>query len=306
MNNQLILLLDCPYICHRVYHAFGDALTFGDQPTAVVYGFLQEVIRLQAEFETDKIAFAFDFGLGKRKELLPTYKSSRAKAHEDDTEEEQQSRRNFYLQVRRLREQYLQQLGYRNVFALDGYEADDVLASVVKMSLKDDERAVIVSSDQDLWQCINANVSCYNPQTKALTDRKVFMSRWGIEPCLWANVKALAGCTGDDVPGIRGIGELTAAKWFQCKLKESSAAYKKINGTEGLETHNRNIRLVRLPFEGCQRFELRQDEVTAERWVELADRLGMKSLRDVAPGMPRGVKRPGEVVKKRSAVGFGF
>ena len=292
------LLIDAPYIAHRVYHAFGDSLTFDDQPTAVVYGFLQDVLRLQAEFDTDRIVFAFDHGRGKRRELLPTYKACREKAHENDTDEEKRSRQNFQLQVRRLREQYLHQLGFRNVFAQEGYEADDVIASVARNSLGDDGTAVIVSSDQDLWQCINANVSCYNPHTKQLTDVKVFTERWGIDPSIWSSVKALAGCSGDDVPGLKGIGELTAAKYYRGQLKPESAAHKKIVG-EGVDVYARNIKLVRLPFAGTEVFKLREDEVTAERWAELADRLGMKSLRDVAPGMPRGVR-------KKPSVGFGF
>lgn len=301
---SLVLLLDCPYLCHKAWHALGDSLTFDDQPTAAIYGFLQDVLRLQAEFDTKRIAFAFDAGLGPRLELLPTYKSSRQKAHENDTEEEQQSRKNFYLQIRRLREQYLSQAGFRNVLWQDGREADDVIASVCRCSLKDDDTAVIVSSDHDLWQCIDDRVSVWNPQTKQLLDRAAFLARWEIEPCLWSSVKALAGCTADDVPGLRGVGEVTAAKYYKGKLKHESAAFKKITG-EGIDVYNRNIKLVRLPFEGTERFELREDEATMEKWNELADRLGMRSLRDQAPGMPRGVRRSSDPVKKRT-VGFGF
>lgn len=299
------LLIDSSYIAHWVYHAFGDVLTFNEEPTAVVYGFLQKVLRIQAEFDTDQIAFAFDRGTGCRKQILPTYKDCRAKAHENDTEEEQQSRRNFYLQVRRLREQYLLQLGFRNVFSQEGYEADDIIASLAKSSIGEDGTAVIISSDQDLWQCINENVSCYNPYTKQLVDRKAFLAKWEIDPAIWSSVKALAGCSGDDVPGLRGIGELTAAKYYQGKLKPESAAYKKITG-EGVDVYARNIKLVRLPFEGTEVFKLQQDKVTAEKWNDLANRLGMKSLRDVASGMSRGVRRSGEIVKKRPLVGFGF
>jgi 5'-3' exonuclease len=138
-----------------------------------------------------------------------------------------------------------------------------------------------------------------------LIDRESFIRKWEIEPCLWASVKALAGCSSDDVPGLKGIGELTAAKWFQSKLKPESVAYRKIN-TEGIEVYNRNIKLVRLPFEGTEVFKLKPDEATMEKWNALADRLGMKSLKDQAPGMPKGIRRSGDPEPKRKQVGFGF
>lgn len=298
------LLLDCPYLAHRAYHALGDVLSFREEPTVVIYGIMRDISILMEEFLTDRVVFAFDFGYGKRQELLPTYKCSREKAHENDSEEEQQSRRAFRHQIRRLRELYLPKLGFRNVFSQEGYEADDVIASIVKRTLKEDDEAIIVGTDQDLWQLINPNVSCYNPKTRRIIDVDAFVKQWGIEPALWANVKALAGCTTDDVPGLRGVGEITAVKWFRGSLKPDSVIYRRIN-TEGMEVHNRNIKLVRLPFEGTERFALAKDEVTPERWQAVADKLGIQSLRDAIPGLPKGVKPRGEI-KHRNAVGFGF
>lgn len=300
------LLLDCNYLAHRSFHSLGDTLTFNETPTAVIYGFLRDVTILMEEFSTDRVVFAWDFGYGKRLELLPGYKSSRERSHQNDTEEEKQSRSNFQYQVRKLRELYLRNLGFRNVYFQEGYEADDIIASIVRNTLTPDDTAIIVSTDKDLWQLINVNVCCYNPHTRRLLDRDEFMKKWGIEPALWANVKALAGCATDDVPGIRGVGDLTAVKWFRSQLKPDSVAFRKING-EGIAIHNRNIKLVRLPFEGCEKFELVEDCVTPERWREVADRLGMQSLRDIVPGMPRGVRKAQSLgEKKKSSTGFGF
>lgn len=287
--NEPWLLLDCNFLCYRAYHAIGDRLTFMDEPTSVVYGFLKDAAALMDEFQTRRVVFAFDRGCGKRRQIDPEYKAGRDQAHADDTEEEQRERREFLFQVRRLRQLYLPKLGYRNVFSEEGYEADDVIASVVEWSLGEEDSAVIVSSDQDLWQLVRERVVCYNPRTRRVVDRDGFVAKWGIEPPLWAHVKALAGCPGDGVVGLRGIGEVTAAKWFRAVLKPTTEAYRKIN--EGLHVHNRNLPLVRLPFDGCPVFKLREDEVTPERWQELAERLGMRSLRDAVPGMPRGVKR---------------
>lgn len=305
MNSKPIIILDCQYMAHRAFHALGANLGFAGEPTAVIFGFLKDMATVLDEFQTERVVFAWDRGCGKRREIFPEYKAARQKAHEDATDEEKQARRDFLRQVQKLREIYISQLGYRNSFWQDGYEADDIIASVVRNSLGEDDQAVIVSSDQDLWQLINRQTSCYNPYKKTLLDRDQFMATYGIEPCLWANVKALAGCSTDGVPGIKGIGEVTAVKWFQSKLKPDSVAYRKINEF-GIDIHNRNIQLVRLPFAGVETFKLQPDETSHERWRTLADKLGMRSIRELAPGMPRGVARTGVERKVRTAVGFGF
>ena len=289
-----VLILDCNYVAHRMFHSMGEAM-YGE---AVIYGFLRDIAILQEEFNSGLIVFAWDVGYGKRRDLFPDYKANRRK--DEYTEEEQMAYKDLTTQMRKLREQYLRELGYRNVFFQDGYEADDIIGSVVLHSIKERE-AIIVSADQDLWQLLRVNVSCYNPVLKHLLTRDGFVSKWGIEPELWSHVKAIAGCRTDNIPGLTRIGEITAANWYRGKLKPASVAYKKIN-EDGIEVHNRNIRLTRLPFEGTETFKLKEDELSVDRWNELADRLDMESLKDFVPGVPRGVKQK----KKKRSVGFGF
>ena len=293
MNNP-VLIFDCPYMIYRSFYSVGEVL--GGEAT--IYGFLRDVAVLQEEFNSTQMVFTWDVGYGKRRDLFSDYKANRRK--DEYTEEEQETYKDVTTQMRKLREQYLRKLGYRNVFFQDGYEADDIIGSVVLHSIKERE-AIIVSADQDLWQLLRVNVSCYNPVTKKLLTRKLFMDKWGIEPELWSHVKAIAGCRTDNIPGLIGIGEVMAAKWYQGKLKPTSVAHKKISG-DGIEVHNRNIRLTRLPFEGTETFKLKEDELSVDRWNELADRLDMESLKDFVPGVPRGVKQK----KKKRSVGFGF
>lgn len=90
-------------------------------------------------------------------------------------------------------------------------------------------------------------------------------------------MKALAGCTGDNVKGISGVGEITAAKWFAGTLNPTSKAYQDIN--DQLEVHNDNLPLVRLPFPGLELPGLRDDEVTEERKIKVEIELGMRPSR---------------------------
>lgn len=303
MNGKPILILDCQYLCYRAFHALGSNLESGGEPTATIFGFLKDVTTLLNEFSTDRIVFTWDRGSGKRREIYPEYKMNRDRARSEMDADEAQRRKDFLRQVQKLREMYIPQLGYRNSFWQDGYEADDVIASIVTRSLHEDDQAIIVSSDQDLWQLITENVSCYNPHKKVLMDRDLFKGSHDIEPSLWAGVKAIAGCTSDNVPGVRGVGEVTAVKWFQSKLKHESAAYKKIS--DNLDVYNRNIKLVRLPFEGVDQFEIGPDDTSIQRWRDLADKLNMRSIREMAPGMPRGIgkRQPSD---RTTQMGFGF
>ncbi|MBU0846516.1 hypothetical protein KKH23_04950 [Patescibacteria group bacterium] len=274
-----LLVLDVPYLCHRAYHAMGG-LVYDDAGTGAIFGVLRDIVALQDSFRTGRCVFAFDLGLGLRRKILPTYKNSRRTRYREAPEEEQAARRDFHGQVRLLREEYLPAAGFRNVFAAKGFEADDIIASVVA-ELPQDEQAIIVGSDQDLWQCLRPNVWCWNPQKRKAYTIELFQAAWGLEPEQWADVKAYAGCSTDDVPGVPGVGETTAAKWLRGELGEHTKAARKLDAAR--DVYERNIELVRLPFLGTPTFALRQDDVTEEQWQDLADRLGMKSIRTAVP-----------------------
>ena len=93
------------------------------------------------------------------------------------------------------------------------------------------------------------------------------------------NVKALAGCGSDEVPGIKGIGEITACKYLKNQLKETTAAYKKIvDGKE--EATKRNIPLVKLPFDGTPVCKLVEDKFDAEATKELFEYFEFDSFLD--------------------------
>ena len=270
---QPILLLDTNYLCHRAFHAM-QGMSYGDAGTAVLYGVFRDIVAFQDTFATSRCAFAFDAGCGRRHGILPTYKSSRLAAREKESPEEVEARKSFREQVHLLQVRYLPAIGFRNVYHAPGLEADDVIASIAKNTV--DDEVVIVGSDHDLWQCIRENVWCWNPNTKQPYTQEMFRAEWGLEPRRWATVKALAGCGTDDVPGVHGIGEKTAAKWLRGELKPESVAYKKLLGSA--ELRRRNLQLVRLPFPGTPVFELVPDEVTEDKWNSVMEGLGMRSL----------------------------
>ncbi len=221
MKNSL-LILDCNYLAWRAYHTKQD-LRYRGTPTGVIFGILQDVISLRELHNTERIAFCFDHDRRylKRKIDCPGYKSSRDRP--DATEEEQKMFKEVHQQILALRKTILPTLGFRNVFAEEGYEADDLIASIV-CDLREGDQAIIVGADHDLFQLLGPRTIIWNPTKSVAITESSFSKDYGVTPTQWVDVKAIAGCSSDDVPGIRGIGEKTACKFLNGTLKSGSVA----------------------------------------------------------------------------------
>ena len=273
------MILDCPFLAHRAAAAMGG-LHHGGEPTSVMFGLMRDLVGWQELFRTNKAVFCFDRGRNKRLDIYPEYKRNRHP--KEKTEEGKLHRKMLQEQIGRLMDEDLFRLGYRNVFWEDGYEADDVIASIVLSGLPEGDEAVIVSSDADLYQLIGPRVSMFVPRTNKRRTLQWFYATHGIDPGQWADVKAIAGCSGDNVVGVRGVGEQSAVAFLAGRMKPGQGRHAAIMGNN--ELWRRNLKLVQLPFEGCPTFELRKDCVTKERWREVCEAHGMKSLRELCPG----------------------
>lgn len=299
MSNPL-LIIDTNYLCHRAFHALGD-LRYGDVGIGAVYGVLRDIVGLQEMFKTNRCVFAFDAKPPlRRHKVLPAYKSSRRKRHEGESAEDKEARADFIEQVRLLRTDYLPAAGFNNVFHTPGFEADDIIARVAQGVRVPDE-AVIVASDQDLWQCIRPHIWCWSPHNSRGMDQDRFLKEWGLLPRQWVKVKAIAGCSTDDIPGVPGVGEKTAAKWLRGELGAGTKKSEAI--VANYKLYGGNIKLVKLPFEGTPKYDIVPDCVTEEKWQALTDRLGMRSIRD---NVPYGTPRKSRGRKRGKEKGFGF
>jgi len=96
-----------------------------------------------------------------------------------------------------------------------GWEADDVLATVARKLSGDGLNVVIVGMDKDLLQCVSERVVMYNPAKKEVWNVARVITEKGVEPWRWADVQALMGDPTDNVPGVPGVGPITAAKLIQ-------------------------------------------------------------------------------------------
>ena len=250
----------------------GD-LSFQGEPTAVLYGVFRDILQLQELYATSYIAFCFDGGCDRRTRIFPRYKRSRVDANKERSEEEREARRSLRNQIYNLRVKHLPEAGFCNLFYQDGYEADDLIAALVKQYTE--HESIILSSDKDLYQLLRPGVWIWNPVSQKSITVESFQEEWGISPDRWAWVKAIAGCKTDNISGIPGVREKTAVKYLIGKTSENQT--QKI-GTLQYDMLAKNLPLVTIPLPGLAPMELRPDEVTAKKWRAFCKWKGMDSL----------------------------
>jgi DNA polymerase-1 len=288
MRERTWLLLDSNFLAWRAFHSM-PGLTHKEVKTGVLYGFFRDVGALVERFDTPHVVFCFDHRQNLRKEVYPPYK--RKRHSKELPEEEKMLMVEMRRQVDLLRDEYLPKVGYRNVLVSPGYESDDIIARVV-CNLPRSDGAIVVSADADLYQLLRGDkVMQWNPNKQELMSERTFISKYSVWPKWWWKVKALSGCSSDEVSGVPGVGEKTAIKYLRGELKPTSVVCQRIESEQGKRRFERNKTLVKLPYAGTPNFEIQEDSVDPEAWARVADELGMKSLRDHAPVPSRSIRR---------------
>ena len=241
------LLIDCNALGYAALFAMHDInLTNEDGiRTEIIYNFLLRILNIAKKFDTNKIVYAWDSErkYSKRKKRYKEYKENRRK---DLPEPELKMIYIMKDQLELLRNRILLQMGFNNVYKYKGYEADDIIAYIARGYTNE---FVIVSSDNDFYQCLTDKVSIYdpNPRKDSYFTKEMFIEKYGIHPKKWRMVKCLAGCHSDNVKGIEGVGEMTAIKYLKGDLPAHYKIYRKIEN-ERHNIININYPLVSLPF----------------------------------------------------------
>ena len=276
------LVIDCDYLCHRAHWSMRDELSAEDgSATSVVFGFLSTVLWMQDRFDASHVVFCWDVGESLRKKILPQYKGNRRRdsknASPEERHEARRQRKALRRQTHKLRIDILNDLGYENVLYKPGYEADDWIAATcrsIQYSWPMDD-VFIISADYDLLQCLAHGVNLYSPATKKVWTLREFVKTYKLGPSQWLEVKAIAGCSTDNIPGVPGVGEKTAIKYVNGELKGN-----KVDDIEEAEALiERNKELVELPF----RDELKRPKLTKtlpdkKSWKRMMKKIGMPSL----------------------------
>jgi DNA polymerase-1 len=216
-------------------------LSHEDHPTGVIFGFLRELQKLSEEFESPNFVFAWDSKKSFRRDVYPDYK----KKPPLEDPEMIDILRSGKPQFSEIRLKVLPHLGFNNNFIQTGLEADDLIAWIVKDHAWEYDHTYIVTSDEDLFQLLHDKVSMYNPREKKIYTKEDFIKEKGVDPNMWYWVKAVAGCSSDNVKGVVGVGEKTAIKYLKNELKMGSKKWQDIKEFDP----SFNFSLVKLPHE---------------------------------------------------------
>jgi DNA polymerase-1 len=205
-----LYLIDGHALAYRMYFALTSGgggsqrwQTSKGEPTAGVYGFARELLRILEQENPEYLAVAFDVGKTFRDDLFPEYKGTRDKMPDD-----------LRPQLDRIR----QMVDAFNIprLEMEGYEADDVLGSVARLAAAQGLGVKIVTGDRDLLQLVNERTVVYlagDDQTYIREEDVV--KKLGVRPNQVADYKALVGDKSDNIPGVAGIGEKTAVTLLQ-------------------------------------------------------------------------------------------
>ena len=237
------LAIDTSFLVKRAFHGAARR-----DPEAAVITAVLDAQALFREHAATALIWAFDAKPYKRSVVFPGYKVKPLPKHPDQTEAEVlAAEEHLRVLTARLAEEYLPALGYKNVFRFDGYEADDVIAQFCLDAPGD--RITIASRDRDLLQLVGPHVALYDPVTRHTMTHSLFCNHYGLHPTEWPEVKAIAGCASDRLPGCAGVGESTAVRYLTGELT-GGKRLTDIRAFLKTPEYERNLKLVTLPYGG--------------------------------------------------------
>ncbi len=235
-----LYLIDGNSLVYRAFFALPETIaTSRGVPTNAIFGFASMLVKLLTEHGQKPTIVAWDAGDSGRKEVAPDYKAGRA------------SRPDLLREQWPAMEPLVDAFGYTNVRA-DGYEADDVIATLAERASEQGIEVTIVTGDRDAFQLIGNGVKVM-ATGRGITDTKIYdrdavVDRYGIPPESIPDFYGLKGDTSDNIPGVPGIGDKTAADLLQRfgDLETVLASVGEISGAkrkENLTNHAEDARI---------------------------------------------------------------
>jgi DNA polymerase-1 len=245
-----LFLIDGNSLAYRAFFALPESIGTSDgRPTNAIYGLASMLVKIIDEHHPQGVVVAWDAGWSGREKTYDLYKAQR-KPRPD-----------------LLREQWphlmplVEAFGYTNV-KVDGFEADDVIASLVRQAREQGIEVMVVTGDRDAYQLVADGVRVMSTsrgitETK-IYDREAVVERYGVPPELITDLMGLRGDTSDNIPGVPGIGEKTATQLLQrfgsldavlASVEEISGAKRKQNLTEHADDARLSKQLATLQYD---------------------------------------------------------
>lgn len=280
---QRLLLLDGHSLAYRAFFALPveNFMTAQGQHTNAIYGFASMLINLIRDEKPTHIAVAFDVSRKTfRSEKFPEYKANRASTPDE-----------FRSQI-----SFINELvdGFRIPrYEKEGFEADDIIATISTEAVKEGFEVLICTGDRDSFQLVSRDVTVLYPK-KGVTELArmtpdAVEEKYGLKPSQYPDFAALRGDPSDNLPSIPGVGEKTATKWIQeyGSLKELIARIDEVGGKVGdsLRSHISSVitnrELTQLIHDVPIPFTLdKWSGVDSQRIYTLFDQLEIKALKE--------------------------
>jgi DNA polymerase I len=245
-----LFLIDGNSLAYRAFFALPESIGTSDgRPTNAIYGLASMLVKIIDEHHPAGVVVAWDAGMSGREVTYDLYKAQR-KPRPDLLREQ-------WPQLMPLVEAF----GYANV-KVEGYEADDVIASLTRQAREEGIEVMVVTGDRDAYQLVGPGVRVMST-TKGISETKVYdadavRERYGVPPELIVDLMGLRGDTSDNIPGVPGIGEKTATQLLQKfgsldavleNVEEISGAKRKQNLVEHADDARMSKRLATLQYD---------------------------------------------------------
>jgi DNA polymerase I len=271
-----LVLLDSHAILHRAYHALPEFSSKKGEPTGALYGLVTMILKIVEELQPNYLVATFDLPGGTyRHEAYKQYKAKRKELDND-----------LALQINRSRDVF-KALNIP-IYDKPGFEADDMLGTIVELMKGNDEIEVVVASgDMDTLQLVDGKKVLVYTLKKGikdtiLYDEKGVRERFGFPPKLLPDYKGLRGDPSDNIIGIAGIGEKTATTLI-CEfgsIEEMYEALKKKNGEEKFKKVGISPRVIELLKNGKEEAEFSKMLATIRRDAPIDFKLPEKEFKD--------------------------
>lgn len=280
-----LLLIDGHSMAYRAFYALPveNFTTAMGQHTNAIYGFATMLISLIKEEKPTHVAVAFDVSRKTfRSDIFPEYKANRASTPDE-----------FRSQMSYLHE-FIDGCGIEH-FQLEGYEADDLIATISKKAESEGFEILICTGDRDSFQLVNEKTTVLYPKRgvseMARMTPDAVIEKYGMTPAQYPDFAALRGDPSDNLPSIPGVGEKTAAKWVveYGSLKKLLSEVDKVGGKVGqalrdnIDNVIRNRELTQLVHDAPITFALDSMEwkgIDLEKIDPLLTTLEFKTLKD--------------------------
>ncbi|MSY68681.1 MAG: DNA polymerase I [Actinobacteria bacterium] len=285
MATKRLLLIDGHSMAYRAFFALPaeNFTTAQGQHTNAIYGFATMLISLLKDEKPTHVAVAFDVSRKTfRTEIFPEYKANRAKTPDE-----------FRSQMSYLHE-LVKGFGISQ-FEIEGFEADDIIATITKRAEKEGAEVLICTGDRDSFQLVTKQTTVLYPKRgvseMARMTPDAVQEKYGMSPEQYPDFAALRGDPSDNLPSIPGVGEKTAAKWVveYGSLTQLLAQAEKVGGKVGeslranIDNVKRNRELTQLIHDAPMDFTidaLAWSGVAESDLTSLFEQLEFRTLKD--------------------------